>query len=146
VTGTVHPEPPHRRVDPKGLAKAIGYSHGVLAAPGRTLYLAGQVGWDANSRFPHPDDLVAQVDLALENLVAVLSAAGGVAEHLVSMRIYVRSADAWQANAKAIGEVWRRRLGRWYPAMTLVEVKRLYDAQALVEIEGIAVVPDTATR
>jgi len=140
MTGSVHPEPPHRRIDPPELAKPVGYAHGVLAAPGRTLYLAGQVGWDKASKFPSPDGLVPQVDQALANLVAVLTAAGAAPEHLVSMRIYVRSADAWQQHAKAIGEVWRRRLGRWFPAMTLVEVARLYDAGALVEIEGIAVV------
>ena len=139
MTGSVHPEPPHRRVDPPSLPPPKGYSNGVLAAPGRTLYLAGQVGWDRDERFP--EGLPAQVDLALRNLVAVLATAGGRPEHLVSMRIYTRSVEAWRAQRKAIGEVWRTHLGRWYPAMTLVEVPRLYDAPALVEIESIAVLP-----
>lgn len=139
MTGSVHPEPPHRRIDPPSLPPPKGYSNGVLAAPGRTLYLAGQVGWDRDERFA--EGLPAQVDQALRNLVAVLTAAGGRPEHLVSMRIYTRSVEAWRAEGKAIGEAWRRHLGRWYPSMTLIEVPRLYDAPALVEIESVAVVP-----
>ncbi|MCC7139714.1 MAG: RidA family protein [Planctomycetes bacterium] len=140
MTGTVHPEPPHRRLDPPSLPPPKGYSNGVLAAKGRTLYLAGQVGWDREERFAV--GLPAQVDRALENLVAVLAAAGGAPEHLVSMRIYTRSVEAWRAEGKAIGAAWRKHLGRWFPAMTLVEVARLYDAPALVEIESVAVLPD----
>jgi len=141
VTESIHPEPPHRRVDPSSLAKPVGYSHGVLAAAGRTLYLAGQVGWDRDGKFPPGYDLVAQVDRALENLCEVLKAAGGAPEHVVSMRIYVRSAQRWHSDAEAIGEVWRKHMGRWFPANTLVEVARLYEPEALVEIEAVAVVP-----
>ena len=141
MTESVHPKPPHRAVDPASLAKPVGYAHGVVASPGRTLYLAGQVGWDKEGRFARPLDLVKQVDQALSNLLAVLSEAGGKPEHVVSMRVYVRSADAWRAGAKAIGAAWRARMGRWFPAMALLEVKRLYEPEALVEIEGVAVVP-----
>ena len=133
--------PPHRPVNPASLAKPIGYSHGVLATPGRILYLGGQVGWDANGRFPHPKNLVAQTDLALSNLVAVLAEAGGAPEHVTALRVYVLDAAAWRTNARAIGEVWRKHMGRWYPAMALFEVKRLYEPEALVEIEGTAVIP-----
>jgi enamine deaminase RidA (YjgF/YER057c/UK114 family) len=134
--------PPHRVLAPASLAKPLGYAHGVLAAPGRLLFLGGQVGWDRDGRFPHPTDLVRQVDLALENLVAVLREAGGEPSHVTSLRVYVRSAEAWRASARAIGEVWRLRMGRWYPAMALLEVARLYEEEALVEIEGTAVVPE----
>lgn len=144
MTRSIHPEPPHRRIDPPALAKPVGYSHGVLAASGRTLHLGGQVGWDRDGKFPPGDDLVAQVDRALGNLCEVLKAAGAAPEHVVSMRIYVRSADRWRAESKAIGEAWRRHMGRWFPAMTLVEVSRLYESQALVEIEGVAVIPAPA--
>jgi enamine deaminase RidA (YjgF/YER057c/UK114 family) len=139
VTRSIHPEPPHRRIDPPSLPPPKGYANGVLAAPGRTLYLAGQVGWDREGRFA--EGLPAQVDRALDNLVAVLRTAGAVPEHLVSMRIYARSVEAWRSEGKAIGEAWKRHLGRWYPAMTLVEVARLYDGPALVEIESVAVIP-----
>jgi enamine deaminase RidA (YjgF/YER057c/UK114 family) len=144
MTRSIHPDPPHRRIDPPSLAPAKGYSNGVLAAAGRTLYLAGQVGWDREGKFPPGGDLVAQVDRALGNLVEVLKAAGAVPEHVVSMRIYVRSADRWAADSKAIGEAWRKHMGRWFPAMTLVEVSRLYEKEALVEIESVAVIPATA--
>lgn len=140
--GAPPPGPHHRPVNPASLAKPIGYSHGVLATPGRILYLGGQVGWDRDGRFPpRPYDLVAQTDLALANLVAVLAEAGGRPEHVTALRIYVRSAEAWRRSSEAIGEAWRRRMGRWFPAMALIEVQRLYEPEALVEIEGTAVLP-----
>ena len=141
MTESIHPESPHRRIDPASLAKPVGSSHGVLAAAGRTLYLAGQVGWDKEGKFPEGYDLVAQVDRALRNLVEVLKASGAAPEHVVSMRIYVRSAQRWHSDAEAIGEAWRNHMGRWYPAVTLVEVSRLYEPEALVEIEAVAVIP-----
>ena len=133
---------PHRVIDPASLAKPVGYAHGVLAAPGRTLYLGGQVGWDTNGRFETPIDLVRQVDRALGNLLTVLREAGGAPEHVTALRVYVLSADAWRARAKDIGVVWKRHMGRWFPAMALLEVKRLYEPEAHVEIEGTAVIPD----
>ncbi len=141
MTGTIHPRPPHTPVNPASLAKAVGYSHAVLASPGRLLFLGGQVGWDKDGKFPHPKDLVAQTDLALENLVAVLAEAGGRPEHVTSLRVYVLSAQAWRENSKAIGESWRKHMGRWYPAMALFEIRRLYEPDSLVEIEGTAVLP-----
>jgi enamine deaminase RidA (YjgF/YER057c/UK114 family) len=131
----------HDVVTPATLAKPVGYAHGVLASPGRTLFLGGQVGWDANGAFRTPIDLVAQVDQALANLVAVLHAAGGAPEHVTSLRVYVLSADAWRTHATEIGTVWKRHMGRWFPAMALLEVRRLYELEALVEIEGTAVIP-----
>jgi len=139
---TPTPPPPHRIVNPAGLAKPVGYAHGVLAAPGRLLFLGGQVGWDREGRFPHPHDLARQTDLALENLVTVLREAGGGPEHVTSLRVYVLSAQAWRDQAKEIGAAWRARMGRWYPAMALFEVRRLYEPEALVEVEGTAVVPE----
>ena len=133
---------PHRAINPDALAKPVGYAHAVLAAPGRTLYLGGQVGWDREGRFAHPPDLVAQVGQALANLVEVLKASGAAPEHVTALRVYVLSAEAWRARAKEIGAVWRTHMGRWFPAMALFEVKRLYEPESLVEIEGTAVIPD----
>lgn len=130
--------PPHRAVDPAALVRPRGYAHAVVARGGTTIHLAGQIACGPDGRVRHPGDLVAQVDLVLENLVIVLREAGATPAHVVALRVYVRSADAWRAHAKAIGEVWRRRMGRWYPAMALVEVARLYEPDALVEIEGTA--------
>jgi enamine deaminase RidA (YjgF/YER057c/UK114 family) len=84
---------------------------------------------------------VAQVERALDNLLVVLREAGGGPEHVVALRVYVRSADAWRKDARAIGSAWRARMGRWFPAMALVEVSRLFEPEALVEIEGTAVLP-----
>ena len=140
MTESVHGKPPHRTVEPASLAAPAGYAHGVLAKPGRTLYLAGQVGWDAKGVFAR--GLVAQVDRALQNLCAVVKEAGGTPEHLVSMRVYVLSGVAWRASSKEIGAAWRERIGRWFPAMSLVVVAGLYEPEALVEIEGVAVIPD----
>jgi enamine deaminase RidA (YjgF/YER057c/UK114 family) len=135
-------QPPHLVIDPPQLAKPVGYAHGVLAAKGRTLFLGGQVGWDAAGAFRTPFDLVQQVDQALSNLVVVLKAAGGAPEHVTALRIFVLSAEAWRANAREIGAVWKTHMGRWFPAMALLEVSRLYEPEALVEIEGTAVIPD----
>ena len=133
---------PHRAINPDALAKPVGYAHAVLAAPGRTLYLGGQVCWDREGRFAHPHDLVKQVDQALSNLVEVLRASGATPEHVTTLRVYVLSAEAWRTHAKEIGTVWKRHMGRWFPAMALFEVKRLYEPESLVEIEGTAVIPD----
>jgi enamine deaminase RidA (YjgF/YER057c/UK114 family) len=131
--------PRHRAVAPASLARPSGYAHGVVAGPGATLHLAGQVGWDAKGRFER--GLVAQVGRALDNLLAVLAEAGAGPSDVVSMRVYVTSVAAWRADAKAIGAVWRERMGRWFPAMALVQVAALYEPEALVEVEGTAVVP-----
>jgi enamine deaminase RidA (YjgF/YER057c/UK114 family) len=88
-----------------------------------------------------PGDLAAQAGQAFENVVTVLAAAGAEPRHVVRVRLFVTSADAYAAAAPAIGAAWRARFGKWFPAMTLVEVARLYDPLALVEVEAEAVVP-----
>lgn len=138
------PPAPHLPVNPASLARPIGYAHGVLATKGRLLFLGGQVGWDKDGRFPYPHDLVKQAEHAMECLVAVLKEAGGKPEHVTQLRVYVLSAKAWREHSKAIGEAWRRHFGRWYPAMALFEVKALYEPDSLVELEGMAVIPDPA--
>jgi enamine deaminase RidA (YjgF/YER057c/UK114 family) len=90
----------------------------------------------------HAGDLVAQTAAAFGAVLSVLKAANAKPEHLVRLRIYVTDADLYRRHAKAIGERYRDAFGRWYPAMTLVEVSRLYDPAAMVEVEGEAVVPD----
>jgi enamine deaminase RidA (YjgF/YER057c/UK114 family) len=127
-------------VNPPSLAKARGYSHGALAR-GRTLALAGQIGWNAEARLVSTE-ITPQFAQALENLVQVLHAAGGRAEDLISLRIYVTDKRLYLAAAKQIGEVYRRLLGRHFPAMALVQVADLLEDGALVEIEGLAVLPD----
>jgi enamine deaminase RidA (YjgF/YER057c/UK114 family) len=129
-----------RLINPDGLARAVGFSHGVLAR-GRVLALAGQIGWDANSRLVSTE-FAPQFEQALANFAAVLAAAGGRPEHLVSVRIYVTDKKRYLEARRAVGESWRRHLGRHYPAMALVQVADLLEDGALVEIEGMAVLPD----
>jgi enamine deaminase RidA (YjgF/YER057c/UK114 family) len=104
------------------------------------VFVSGQVGWNAHAQF-ETDDFVAQVEQALVNLVAVLRAGGASPEHLVRMRWYVTDKAAYVARQKEIGEVYRRVIGRHFPAMTLVIVAGLLEDRALVEIEGTAVLP-----
>jgi enamine deaminase RidA (YjgF/YER057c/UK114 family) len=130
-----------RIVNPQELGAPRGYSNGVLAPAGaRLLFVAGQVGWDGEQRIVS-DDFVAQFDRALANALTVVAAAGGLPEHVVRMTIYVRDRDAYRAAAKPVGRAYRERMGRHYPAMTLVEVSALLEDGARVEIELTAALP-----
>jgi enamine deaminase RidA (YjgF/YER057c/UK114 family) len=131
----------HELINPPALGPPRGYSNGVLAeAGGRLLFIAGQVAWDESQRIVS-DELDAQFARALENVLAVLKAAGGAPEHLVRLMIYVTDRDQYLRAMKPIGQAYRRVLGRHYPAMVLVEVKALLEPAAKVEIEGTAVLP-----
>ena len=127
-------------INPPALAKPSGYAHGLLAEGGRVLFLAGQTGMGPEGNIASPGDLVAQFAQALFNLRAVVEAAGGTMTDIVKLNLYVADKAAYKANLKPIGEAYRSFFGRYYPAMTLVEVKGLFDDEALVEIEGIAVI------
>jgi enamine deaminase RidA (YjgF/YER057c/UK114 family) len=130
----------HGVVQPEGWPRPRGYANGVLAR-GRTLFVAGQIGWNEQEELVS-DDFVAQLERALANVVAVVRAAGGAPEHIARMTVYVTDLDAYRSSAKAAGEVWRRVLGRHYPAMALVGVIGLVHPGAHVEIEATAVLPD----
>ncbi|MFM8980167.1 MAG: RidA family protein [Planctomycetia bacterium] len=133
---------PWQAVQPAGWAPPVGYANGVLAhGATRRLYVAGQVAFGPDGRLRHAGDLVAQATLAFANVRAVLDAAGARPEHVVRMRLFVRSAAAYAEHAAAIGKGWRTHLGRWFPAMTLVEVARLYEPEALIEVEADAEIP-----
>jgi enamine deaminase RidA (YjgF/YER057c/UK114 family) len=126
-------------VQPEGWPRPRGYSNGVRAR-GETLAVAGQIGWDATQRLVD-GGFAAQFEQALANVVAVVRAAGGAPEHLVSLTVYVTDRAAYVAAAPALGEVYRRVMGRHYPAMALVVVAGLLEPGALVEIQGLAVLP-----
>jgi enamine deaminase RidA (YjgF/YER057c/UK114 family) len=127
-----------RAINPEGWARPVGYSHGMLAT-GRVLAVAGQVGVDRDGRLAQ--GLVAQFDQALGNVAEVVGAAGGKIDDVVSMTIYVLDRAAYLAARPALGEVWRRRAGRHYPAIALVEVRGLVAEGALVELQALAVLP-----
>lgn len=127
-----------RTIAVPGWKRPRGYSNGV-AAHGELLFIAGQVGWDAEERMVS-DRFVPQFAQAIENVRAVLDAAGANPEHLVRVTIYVTDKSMYEKDAAAVGQEWRRVLGKVYPAMTLVEVARLLERGALVEVEATAVI------
>ncbi len=129
----------HETLQPEGWAPPIGYANGV-AAEGRTIHVGGQVGWNAQQQF-ESDDLVDQVRQTLANIVAVLAAGGAGPEHLVSLTWYVTDIEDYAAQAKEIGRAYRDVIGRHFPAMALVQVVRLVERRAKVEIQAVAVIP-----
>jgi enamine deaminase RidA (YjgF/YER057c/UK114 family) len=124
---------------PDNWAAAKGYSNGI-AAEGRQVFIAGQVGWNARGEF-ESDDFVAQVEQALSNVVRVLAEAGGEPRHLVRLNWYLTDKAEYVARQKEVGEAYRRVIGRHFPAMTLLIVAGLLEAGAKVEIEATAVIP-----
>jgi enamine deaminase RidA (YjgF/YER057c/UK114 family) len=132
---------PHQPVNPAQLAPAVGFSHAVVAAPGRTVYLGGQTAQRPDGTIAG-ETLAEQFDLALANLVTALRAVGGEPEHLVSMIVYTTDADGYRASLRELGEIYRRHLGKHYPAMAFFEVKGLFDPAATVELVCTAVIPD----
>jgi len=125
---------------PPGWPRPRGYANGV-SARGRTVFVAGMIGWDADGVF-HTDDLAGQVRQALSNIVAVLAAGGARPEHIVRMTWYVTDKRAYVAAYPEIGKAFREIIGSFNAAMTAVEVSALIEDRAKVEIEVTAVVPD----
>ncbi len=128
-------------VQPEGWARPRGYVNGA-ATDGPLLHIAGQIGWEPDTgEFEHLD-LVGQFGRALDNVLAVITAAGGQPEHLVRMTIYVTDMDAYRTAGRQLGAVWRERFGRHYPVMALVGVKELVEPKAKVEMEALASLPE----
>jgi enamine deaminase RidA (YjgF/YER057c/UK114 family) len=126
-------------LQPPGWARPRGYANGV-AASGRLVFVAGQIGWNGNADF-ESDDLVAQVAQALRNVVAVLNEAGAVPAHIVRMTWYVTDKAEYLRRAAELGAAYREVIGRHFPAMSAVEVSALIEDRAKVEIEVTAVIP-----
>lgn len=127
-------------VNPAEWPRPVGYANGVVAR-GRTLYVAGQIGWNARGEF-EATEMGAQFAQALDNVLAVVREAGGRPTDLAKMTVYVTDLDAYRAARRAIGEAWRTRLGKHFPAMALLGVAGLLEPRALVEIEAVAVLED----
>jgi len=138
-------------VNPPELGAPRGFAHGIVApAAGRTLFVAGQIGTDdrtvrlkADATYspPDADDFIAQFDRALGRVLIVVTAAGGRAEQIARMTVYVTSMDRYRDSRAALRDVWRHHMGSHYPAMVLVEVTALVEPTASVEIEATAVLP-----
>jgi enamine deaminase RidA (YjgF/YER057c/UK114 family) len=128
---------PLELINPPELGRHSGYSQGVKSQAGPLLFISGQVAWDEQSRIVSAD-FTEQFAQALFNVLTVVRAAGGQPECLVRLTIYVTDRNEYVANAKQIGEAYRRQVGRHYPAMTLVEVKGLLEEGAKLELEATA--------
>ena len=126
-------------LQPEGWHKPRGYANGI-AARGVSIFVAGQIGWNANAEF-ESDDLVDQARQALSNVVAVLREAGAEPRHLVRLTWFITDKRAYLADLPRLGEAYRSVIGSHYPAMTLIEVKSLLEERARVEIEATAVLP-----
>jgi enamine deaminase RidA (YjgF/YER057c/UK114 family) len=126
------------RVNPADLARPSGFAHAVVGT-GTFVFLAGQTALDRDGRIVG-DGVVEQFEVALSNLLASLREAGGRPDQLASLTVYIVDMDDYRAHAREIGDVWRRLIGRDYPAMAGVGVARLWDSDALVEVQGVAVV------
>jgi enamine deaminase RidA (YjgF/YER057c/UK114 family) len=131
-------------LQPPGWARPRGYANGV-AASGRQVYIAGQVGWDDQGSFASPG-FAGQVRQALRNIVAVLGEAGGRPEHLVRLTWYVTSREEYYRELAEVGTAYREVLGKHYPAMSVVQVVALMESAAKVEIEATAVIPEATGR
>jgi len=125
---------------PAGWSRGSGYSHAVVGE-GRTVFLAGQIGWDPVTLVVAPGGLVAQTRQAFQNIVTLLAAAGAGAEHIVRLTWFITDREAYLRERAAIGAAYRDVIGRHFPAMSVVVVAALLEPGAVVEIEATAVIP-----
>ena len=130
----------HEILHPEGWKPTPGYACGI-AATGRMVFLGGLIGWNAQQEF-ETDDFLGQVDQALANIVAVLAEAGAGPEHLVRLTWYITDKQEYLSNLKGMGAVYRKHLGKNFPAMAMVQVAALIEDRAKLEIEATAVIPD----
>ncbi|MDT3725736.1 RidA family protein [Streptomyces sp. DSM 41972] len=128
------------RVNPPDLSPPAGFSHAVVATGSRVVFLAGQTALDGDGKVVG-DTLPEQFTLALTNLLTALRAAGGSPADLARVTVYATDVAAYREHARELGQLWRELAGRDYPAMAVVEVVRLWDKEALVELDGFAVLP-----
>ncbi|MFJ7131489.1 RidA family protein [Streptomyces fungicidicus] len=128
------------RVNPPELSPSAGFSHAVVATGSRLVFLAGQTALDADGKVVG-DTLPEQFTRALANLLTALRAAGGAPADLARVTVYATDVAAYRTHARELGRVWRELAGRDYPAMAVVEVVRLWDERAVVELDGFALLP-----
>jgi len=131
---------PMQTLLPPGWAAPVGYANGVAVAAGRIVFIAGQVGWNAQQQF-ESTDIVPQFEQALKNVLAVLEQAGGRAEHICRVTAYCCDKPAYLAARRALGAVWRELMGTHYPAMSMIFVADLLDSPGKIELEATAVLP-----
>jgi len=127
-------------VNPPSLARPSGFNHGILVTGGDLLFLAGQTGSNAEGQIVAPGDLVAQYEQTLRNLQTVVEAASGKMQDIVKVNIFVRDRDDYLAHLKPLGVIYKSFFGAYYPTAALFEVSRFFQDEALIEIEGLAVI------
>lgn len=126
-------------INPSTLAHPSGFSHGILVTDGRMLFLSGQTASDSDGHIVTPGDVVAQYEQVLRNLKAVVEAAGGKMQDIAKINIFVRDRDDYLAHLKPLGAIHKSFFGDYYPATALLEISRFFQDEALIEIEGLAV-------
>ena len=125
---------------PEGWSAPVGYANGIAVDPGRLVFIAGQVGWNAAQRF-ETEELPAQFEQALRNVLSVLRCAGGEARHVCRITAYCCDKPAYLAARRELGAIWRRHMGDHYPAMSMIFVADLLDRPGTIELEATAVLP-----
>lgn len=129
-----------RVLQPRSWAPPVGYANGIEAR-GRVVFVAGQVGWDEAQKF-RSEEIAPQFEQALKNVLAVLAEAGARAEHICRLTAYCCDKQAYLAARPALGRIWKKLMGRHYPAMSMIFVSDLLDAPGKIELEATAVIPE----
>lgn len=130
-------------INPPSLAKPSGFNHGILVKGGSILFLAGQDASDAEGNIVGPGDLYAQLQQILRNFKAVVEEAGGQMQDIVKLNIFVQDRDEYKRNLKRFGLLFREYFGNYYPTMALFEVSGFFQQEALIELEGLAVIGES---
>jgi enamine deaminase RidA (YjgF/YER057c/UK114 family) len=129
-----------RTLLPEGWAPPIGYANGIEVDAGRIVFIAGQVGWDAQQKF-QSEEIIPQFEQALANVLAVLREAGGEPRHICRMTAYCCDKPAYLAARRSLGAIWHKLMGKHYPAMSMIFVSDLLDHPGKIELEATAVLP-----
>jgi enamine deaminase RidA (YjgF/YER057c/UK114 family) len=131
---------PFELINPKGLESPVGYAHLAKITGGTVVHVAGQAPFDDRGQVVGKEDFVAQFSQVMRNLKTAIEAAGGRPNQYAVLTIYITNLEAYWNNKKALGSAYREIFGKYFPAITLVEVKRLYNPDCMIEISGIAVI------
>lgn len=125
---------------PRGWKQPVGYANGISTAAGRLVFIAGQVGWNADQKF-HSDQLVPQFEQAMKNILSILAEAGGKPTHICRLTAFCIDKPAYLAGRRELGRIWKTLMGNHYPAMSMIFVADLLDTPAKIELEATAVIP-----
>jgi enamine deaminase RidA (YjgF/YER057c/UK114 family) len=131
---------PFQILHPPGWLPPIGYANGLSVSAGRIVFIAGQVGWDAQQHF-HSPEIVPQFEQALKNITAILAEAGGKPNHICRLTAFCIDKPGYLANRRELGRIWKSLIGNHYPAMSMIFVADLLDTPAKIELEATAVIP-----